>query len=1247
MNLKSDKRILAVLAMVFASSCIVNDSKAQKINDFPKDRDSMMKASQVNNSNNIDLSNVHRPSAINNPPFEISFAPDYVASDIPRRFLVEIEFPGKFTDTDLVYDDCVKLLGQSDIVSELGKNGLDAASKPRNLRRFYFQTLKRAPQTKIIIRSGESGIFIPFVIWDYNDLRQERKINGFPFPRRYPLNKSLPTVKQNQVFKPLEEGSRKEPVQISKFVISRTHFDEKFNLRDYTPEEFWRIAPDTSALMRMNHPGAPDPIHKDKVYSASGNSYYPYKMMMPVPGDVDSWYLTSPVDGRKIPDNDWGKGDYSGKYMDDGMNGIEFDGRRNYYLAQLAVMRGLETYAKTKEAAAFYSATGDIKYARLALVGLCRIGIEHNYLSTMMQSRRTHVRRNANYRLTEAVPPNIFGNSGFFVDGIWTSGQMEGLSQAYDQVLPAIAKDEGIYKFLQGKNLSVTNPDELKRFIEENVFLTYIQTQFDGMQSSNYPNAHKTFLEIVEGLNYPIADFVKIIYEGDGKFFANGMTDALFLDGFHRDGVKCESLGGYNCRNLNVLFDICRTTDRIVSQYPTMFPESEYPRTGGNKKFITAVESQIKHATTPYTGLVLGDGPTLTGYRHCFMENKKTEIHNKKSYTGDESAQFFEKIYSVFPSPKIAWALVNTEDWQPSEDFQFTRDQLQKKAAKLPSNWREKAELLPGPGVAIMRDGGGDDQRAVYCHFGVCFGHGHDSAMGLYLDAFKSRLMANWGYPSAWDRWYYNWMPQSTGRSLPLPNGYRDQNYLSCYNQLCATAGNIEVIDNKADMIADQYRGLQNMPPRQSCYSLVKEEEQRRINLLVNVSAKDFYVIDLYAMNRGKDQWRTFNTLDGSVHAENLELKKQIEGTLAGVDVPYDDKKWVEQNGGAAAVLGFTRLYNVEKAQSQNQPFNVTWNINDSAGLKVRLHCLEPDNAEIVLADAKDPNGATPFVRRFLLWHHTADRSRVLNLIEAFRGEPVIREAKSAIVSGDKDAVGIAVKLANRTDYFIISGNQAEKQMPLPGGMSMKLTGRIGYAALDNNNKVINMSLIEGTKLSCVNKDVTMGQSAYNAEIVAVDYPNWSFALQPEVPDPKELLDRNIFISRGGIKIGLEIRKAENREGKTWITVDCDPLVYAVRARSFKDGQIVFLADDPDSWFLNSRSGYPLYRLYHKTTLVSKDNKQFRLDTVGPQSLRFSSESELNAGELEKDFPKNSLVKVYDYGIGDRISVPMSKAERW
>jgi len=1036
----------------------------------------------------MNTQNVHKPRLDGTPVFELVYAPDFVGCDVPRRFLVEIEFKGSFEPTIPTYDKTlVKLLGQRDIASGVTEA---AAALPkgqkRKLRRYYFQTRKRSEMTEVVVKGSSGSIIAPIVIWDYSDLRKPKLVSGTELPRRYPLGSQLRYLKQRRVLPKKPAGYKREPVAPTGFVQRRAKFCETFNMKDFTLEEFWRITPECSLAMRKNHPGDIDPVHGDAVYKAAGDGFYPYKMTMPEPGEVDSYYLISPIDNRKIPDNDWAAGDYTGAFMDDGVNGIELaDGKQHYYISQYFVMRGIHAYDMVKQAAELYESTGKAYYARLALTGMVRIGLEHNYLSVLLNHRRGHLNRYKDHTLVEvAARPAMMGNCGFLFDGIWTTQSMRSVIWAYDKVFDGIKHDKVLFAFLKSKGLDIDSPDELKRFIEENVFLTYLQAMLDGSQQYNFPVTQLTFLELIRILDYPTNELMELVYQGDGNYLVNGLITPLFTAGYYRDGIKAESLGGYNRNGIASLYEIYTTVRDLLENSTQAFSPETFPRPDTNRKFLTAMESMVEHATTPYTRVFLGDGGPMVGYRRHYENGEEKTWDDSKNFLGDELPMTFNNVYRAFPSAKLAWAMINSSAWELPEEYPYTLEQIKANAAMLPKDWRVGATALPGPGISLIRSGLGENERALYQHYGHIYGgHAQDSTMGLFLDAFKARLVTMWGYPVGWDRWYYSWFSQNTGRHFPVSrdNGrYFMEQVLEGVNELTVDSGNFRVVDNRADLVHNGYGSKRlELKPTEKRYHVLDDGWQRRVNFLVDVSDEEFYIIDFYRMIGGKDHWRIFGTLDGNVETKDLQLVKQQGGTLAGKEVAYDDREWVDRfaNQGhemsnQVLGLGFVRLTNVERAHAGN-PFEVLWNVAQSDGLKLKVSSLLSDNVEVVLADAREPSNANPMVRRMLLWHHSGPdklKSQVLNVFEGFRKSPVVKKSRSVNVTGldEKgfEPAGLEIELANRKDYVIISASESTKTMKLPDGRVMTLNGRIGCISVDNDGNVIAKNLISGTMLS-------------------------------------------------------------------------------------------------------------------------------------------------------------------------------------
>ena len=203
---------------------------------------------------NITPKNIRQAEKIGNPTFKLSFAPDFVACDIPRRFMIELEFPQGYISTEVSSGNAVRLVGRRDLEQKLGK------TPARKLRRLY-----PADPVRIQIQSPGGKIVIPVTVWGYEDLRQTRKINGMTFPRRLPLGGTLPYVKERQVF-PRDPAVRiADPIRFTGLVTKRIHYNEPIKAHDYTMQEIWDFAPDTSFTVRKPFPGPPDPRHGDKI----------------------------------------------------------------------------------------------------------------------------------------------------------------------------------------------------------------------------------------------------------------------------------------------------------------------------------------------------------------------------------------------------------------------------------------------------------------------------------------------------------------------------------------------------------------------------------------------------------------------------------------------------------------------------------------------------------------------------------------------------------------------------------------------------------------------------------------------------------------------------------------------------------------------------------------------------------------------------------------------------------------------
>ncbi len=1192
---------------------------------------------------------VHEPRVEGTPAFSCTFAPDYVGCDIPRRFFIELELPkAGFPEMDVQHDDHIRLLDQHDTVTRLDNEARDTG-RQRHVRRFYFETRNRPGETQIRFARDADAVVVPVVLWGFEELRQFRAVNGVALPRRYPLHSSLPCLKARQ--KATAEpgrGGRVRQLQAN----SRARFDESIDVGRFTAAEVWSMCPDMSA-MGSQMEGSPDPIHGDDVYRAGG-AHYPYKLTMPTPGNMNSWYAISPIDGRRIPSNDWGAGDYhTGEFVDDGFHGLEYGGRRNHFVAMVGQWRGNLAYGLPHVAADNYISTGEAHFLHLALVGLARLALEHQFLAAMPQHRRSHGLRTKNLRLVDATPLSKAGNSGLLMTGIGTSAHIGRLFDAYDKVLPTISDDHEIIPFLQARGLPIEDSDDLRRFIEESIFLVWVQIALDGQCHVNFPGTEARFVHAVSVLEYPVPDLMDIAYDGRPGYWSNGFVRQLIGDGIHRDGVKFESLGGYNNSGNLAVLRVFEQLEQVLDRHPARFPPDQYPRQSMRRRFLTAAESHIEHAPTQYTRIYLGDAGGLPVFGNpAGLQNDSSPkaVPSKRWFFGDESAEFFEKVYARYQDPKVAWALLNTEGWRPSGAFPFTREQLQTNAAKLPDDWRSRGRLLSGPGISLLRSGVGENERCLYTQYGQIT-HAGESEMGLFLDAFKTRLITTWGYPKNWDAFYRSWMTNNTGRHFPLVGkSVRDRNAvrLSGVNILNVDTGDIHVSDTRADLLYDQKRRLVDLPIDQSRYNVLDDGWQRRLSALVDAGPEEFYVLDFYRIAGGNEHWRSLNTLDGPCEVTGVHLEPQIGGTLAGRDVPYNDSKWIKANGGDRFGTGFALLYDVHKGRADDTPWTATWHVNGSDEFKIRVTGIGDGSAEINLCEGKDRRGAIDITRKFIVWHHrgTAGQqplhSQVLSAIEAYRDAPVIQRVTPLPVRG-RDERGFApvaceVRLANRTDYVILSADSDEtKHVTLPNGKQMTLKGRIGHVSLSPSGEVLQMSAVAATRLACGDDVISRSEAAFRARIAAVDRDAWAITVAPACRAPQELVGKHVYVERGGYQVGFEVRAAEPAPEGTRLTLNCDPLLYTSVVRGIGDGWLKFRLVPASS--LTVRLSFN--RTYHGASVIGRSGKRYVVDTVTPDGVRLLRPDATDE-QLASEFPVGSSINVCDYAPGDNINVPLA-----
>src|SRR5262249_33425805 len=182
-------------------------------------------------------------------------------------------------------------------------------------------------------------------------------------------------------------------------------------------------------------------------------------------------------------------------------------------------------------------------------VALCRLAVEWGYLATMTQHRHRNsvaqVERLGQSRFDEGP---FLEASGFTVYSIDQPNYQSRLAQAYDRIWPAIDHDAEIVPLLQKQGYAVSSTEDVRRFIEENLFAVWAQGTMDRALRSNEPWEQRGLARLAEVLDYRRGnELMDWLYDGDGKM-------RVFVpNAFFRDGAPYESTGGYNGIHVSAL----------------------------------------------------------------------------------------------------------------------------------------------------------------------------------------------------------------------------------------------------------------------------------------------------------------------------------------------------------------------------------------------------------------------------------------------------------------------------------------------------------------------------------------------------------------------------------------------------------------------------------------------------------------------------------------------------------------------
>ncbi|MFH1008452.1 MAG: heparinase II/III family protein [Candidatus Latescibacterota bacterium] len=496
-----------------------------------------------------------------------------------------------------------------------------------------------------------------------------------------------------------------------------------------------------------------------------------------------------------------------------------------------------------------------------------------------------------------------------------------------------------------------------------------------------------------------------------------GHLPELFAGRIDRDGTGSEAAPGYNFLWLSGMIDL----DDILSKRPS------YTRHHISRDFPKFREM----FRAPARLICLG------AYTPNIGDTGSTGSPGRNVATTDLYVKAFERFGDLEFAQNAYWLNGNTTKGLHSIVFHPEPEQIAEQVKQIIARHGPKpdhSDVLDGYGLAILRDGEGENRRAAWIYYGRNKGHGHLDTANLGLYAHGLDLMPDLGYPeyaSAWPK-RYGWTHHTVSHNTVMVDRTPQHPSYSGALRLFGNAPAAQGIEIESRAVYPQCT------------------HYRRSILMVKSSPTDSYLVDLFRVEGGEEHHFSFHGPEGTVSTEGLDLIPQSQGTYAGRDVAfgtfYDEPFDISYRGS-----GFQYLYNVQRCAAPEEQFSVDWHAQDTwrvlkgsdvrdpdtdtpsptTDVHLRWTMLDPPG-EVALCHGDPPRNKPGNPRRLqyamVKSTGTPASTGFLSVIEPYRRKAMIRSIEEVSVEPN-DEPGTQLKAralkitltAGRVDYLMFS----------------------------------------------------------------------------------------------------------------------------------------------------------------------------------------------------------------------------------
>ena len=615
----------------------------------------------------------------------------------------------------------------------------------------------------------------------------------------------------------------------------------------------------------------------------------------------DPWKATCPHCGGKFPKNDFGKfyrsgldvhGVFAPAQADRSLLfnaehpaagdplrtfGVEdgtgyFDGTHRWYFIgaylvrsqwKQVVMDGIRNLSTA------YVLTGDPVYAHKAAILLDRVADLYPTFDYLEQGLSYETRN---------------PTAGAGMVSVWHDACKESmeLALAYDMIFPALAQDEALVRFLSAKARAhrLDNPKgraaDIQRNIEDRILREVLR--HPEKIASNFPATDVTLLICRAVLNWPhqreplTADLQVMLERASA---VDGLSGEKGLSGYSVTVPRLVAnvLGLFDRLAPDLLATLVQRVPNLTQTYrfhaDTWFAENYYPKIGDTGNFA--------HQDPNYVGVNFSQSP---------LDPAHNGLPFVSAYT------LFWKLYEITRDPVYVKLLYRANARSvaglPYDLLVDDPAKLQQAVAKVIQD--QGTALEPGSVnkeqwcLALLRSGTGANRRGVWLDYDVGGNHGRPDGMNIGLYAKGLELLSGFGYPpvqfGGWRSPRALWFKMTAAHNTVVVDGrnqtlhFGEPETAPLVEQLNPLKGNIRG-QTTAWAQGDLAKLVRASGPQLVQTTALQQYE--RSLLLVDLSADDGYVLDIFRVSGGRDHAKFLHGYFGTATTTGLDLKPMAD----------------------------------------------------------------------------------------------------------------------------------------------------------------------------------------------------------------------------------------------------------------------------------------------------------------------------------------------------------------------------------